>query len=54
VQKVNDIINVCNNLTPDTYKYLLPYVENNYNEGLKHYKYEDILKEAMLKALRYT
>ena len=54
VDTVDEIIDVCNQLTPEVYERMLPIVEDNYNEGLKHYKYEDILKRAMLKALNGT
>jgi len=39
-------------LTPEVYERMLPIVEDNYELGLKVYKYEDILKEAMLRALK--
>lgn len=51
VDSVNEIINVCNSLTPQIYYDMLPYIEGNYELGLRHYRYEDILKEAMLKCL---
>jgi hypothetical protein len=52
VNDVNDIINICNRLTPEVYERLLPLVNDNYERGLKVYKYEDILKDAMLKMLK--
>lgn len=51
VDTVDEIIQVCNSLTPQKYYDMLPFVERNYELGLKHYRYEDILKEAMLKCL---
>jgi len=51
VDTVDDIINACNQLTPEYYDRLLPAVNDNYELGLKVYKYEDILKDAMLRAL---
>ena len=51
VNSVNEIIDVCNSLTPEKYYDMLPYIEVNYKLGLRHYRYEDILKEAMLKCL---
>jgi len=51
VDSVNDIIHACNQLTPAVYERLLPLVNDNYESGLKVYKYEDILKDAMLRAL---
>ena len=52
VDTVDDIINVCNQLTPSDYNRFLPIVNDNYELGLKVYKYEDILRDAMLKALK--
>jgi hypothetical protein len=52
VESVNDIIKVCNWLTPGVYHRMLPTVEDNYKAGLKVYKYEDILKDSMLTALK--
>ncbi len=51
VNSVDDIINVCNQLTPDDYNRLLPLVNDNYELGVGVHKYEDILKYAMIKAL---
>ena len=51
VNSVDDIIEKCNQLTPDTYERMLPLVNDNYELGLKVYKYEDILKTAMMKCL---
>ena len=52
VDSVDDIIGACNQLMPDVYKRMLPIVEDNYEAGLKVYKYEDILKDAMLRAMK--
>jgi hypothetical protein len=51
VDTVDEIIEKLNQLTPEVYERMLPVVEDNYQEGLKHYRYEDILKQAMLKCL---
>jgi len=51
IESVDDIINVCNQLTPEVYERLLACVDDNYELALKVYKYEDILKDAMLKAM---
>jgi len=32
---VDDIINTCNNLTPETYQSMLPYIEDNYQRVIK-------------------
>jgi hypothetical protein len=52
IESVDDLICKINALTPEIYERLLPLVNENYELALKHYKYEDILKEAMLRALR--
>jgi len=52
VDTVDDIINICNQLTPEAYERFLPVVNDNYESGLKVYKYEDILKDAMLRAMK--
>jgi hypothetical protein len=52
VNTVYEIIQVCNQLTPDFYNRLLPDIEDNYQRGLKVYKYEDILKDAMMRAIQ--
>ncbi len=52
VDNVDGIIEVCNMLTPEIYYRLLPLVNDNYETALKVYRYEDILKDAMLRAMR--
>lgn len=52
VESVNDIIKVCNWLTLGVYRRMLPAVEDNYKTGLKVYKYEDILRDAMMRAIQ--
>ena len=51
VNSASDIINVCNQLTAMVYERMLPCVEDNYENGLKVYKYEDILRDAMLRII---
>jgi len=51
IESVDDLIEKLNMLTPEVYERMLPIVNDNYEKGLKHYKYEDILKEAMLKCV---
>lgn len=52
VDSVDRIIEVCNMLTPEIYDRMLPLVNDNYETALKVYRYEDILKDAMMRALR--
>ena len=48
---VDGIIEICNMMTPEIYERLLPLVNDNYESALKVYRYEDILRDAMMKAL---
>lgn len=52
VNSADDIIDVCNQLTPEVYDRFLLNVNDNYELALKVYKYEDILKDAMLRAIK--
>lgn len=52
VDTVDEIIETCNSLTPEVYKRYIPLVNDNYEYGLRVYKYEDILKDSMLRALK--
>lgn len=52
VNSVDEIIDVCNQLTPEVYERMLPLVNDNYETALKVYKYEDILRDAMLRAMK--
>jgi hypothetical protein len=51
VNSVDEIIDVCRILTPEVYERMLPVVNDNYELALKVYKYEDILRDAMIKAV---
>lgn len=52
VNSVNEIIEVCNQLTPEVYERMLPLVNDNYETALKVYRYEDILEDAILRAMK--
>jgi len=52
IDSVSDLIKKVNALTPEVYEKMIPAIEDNYRIGLKVYKYEDILKEAMLRAFK--
>jgi hypothetical protein len=54
VDTVSKIIYICNQLTPALYYDTLEAVNDNYNRGLRVYRYEDILKDAMLRAMNYV
>lgn len=51
VDTVDDIIHVCNQLSGAVYQRMLPVVVDNYGAALKVYKYEDILRDAMMNLL---
>jgi hypothetical protein len=51
VDDVDDIIWVCNRLTPEMYGAMSLIIEENYQKALDVWKYEDILREAILKAI---
>jgi len=52
VDSVNDIIEKTNSLTPEFYYTSLAVVNENYEKALKCYRYEDILRDAIIKVLR--
>jgi hypothetical protein len=52
VDTIDEIIKVCNKLIPETYKRMLPVVNDNYESAIKVCRYEDILREAMLKIMK--
>lgn len=52
VNTVNEIIELCNRLTEKHYWLHGNDIEDNYNRGLKVYKYEDILRDAMIRAIQ--
>jgi hypothetical protein len=47
VNNINDIIEVCNSLTPDTYHQMLEYVEKNYILSFVHADFRKLLKTAI-------
>ena len=54
VNTVDDIIKVCNQLTPEVYERMLPLVDDNYESAVKVHRYEDILREAMKNILKIS
>ncbi|TFG73869.1 MAG: hypothetical protein E4H21_11760 [Thermodesulfobacteriales bacterium] len=48
---VDEIINIANSVTPELYGSLVDAFNDNYERALKCYKYEDILRDAILKVL---
>ena len=52
VDNVDEIIEVCSQLTPEVYERMISLVDDNYNSALKVYRYEDILRDAMIMMLK--
>lgn len=52
VDNVDEIIGWCNYIDEGYYHELMPAIEDNYQRGLKVYKYEDILRDAMMRAIQ--
>jgi hypothetical protein len=50
-QSVNEIINICNNLTPDTYNSMMPAIEDNYNKSHKYCIYDEQIKDIIVKII---
>jgi hypothetical protein len=44
---LNEIINACNGLTPDTYNQMLPYIEENYNRSMEYTSIDQRLKNKI-------
>lgn len=51
VNSLEEIIAVCNRLTPDTYERLLPCVEDNYKVSCDYCVYDEQLKKVIIKVL---
>jgi len=51
VNSLDDIINACNQLTPDTYERMLPIVIDNYETSLKYCDYNKQIKEAIISTI---
>ena len=52
VDSLKDIIRECNNLTPDKYQSMLPYVEENYKRSMEYANFADRLKCDILEVLK--
>jgi hypothetical protein len=46
-----EIIDVCNNLTSETYEKMLPAIEDNYNRSHKYCVYQEQIKNAILELI---
>jgi hypothetical protein len=47
VKSIDELIHTCNEITPNTYKNMLKYVEHNYNESFKYSNYKKRLKDEI-------
>jgi len=50
-RNLQEIINICNLLTPETYDRFLPIIKDNYDASFKYCVYEDQLKNAVIKLI---
>jgi len=49
---LEDIIKVCNQLTPDVYERMLPVMEDNYDRSMAWVDHDDQIKNAVLFILK--
>jgi len=49
---LSEIINICNSVTPATYKSMLPAMEDNYNRSMAWTDHNDQIKKAVVKILK--
>lgn len=47
VNDLNEIVDACNKLTPDSYKEMLPYVEENYKRSIEYVSIDERLKNKI-------
>ena len=47
VNTLEDIISVCNSITPETYNQMLPYVLENYKRSVKYANFRETLRDEM-------
>lgn len=50
-RNISEVIEVCNNLTPDTYEKMMPAIEDNFQRSFKWAKYENSLKRMITEIL---
>jgi hypothetical protein len=51
VKNINELVDVCNRLTPDVYQWMLPFIEENNHRAPKWFDYGGLVKEAIIKLL---
>lgn len=47
VNDLNEIVDACNRLTPETYSQMLPYIEENYNRSMEYTSIGEMLKNKI-------
>jgi hypothetical protein len=52
VNDLEDIIAICNSLTPEHYQRMLPAIEDNYNRSLKKCVYDEQVKEIIMELIK--
>jgi hypothetical protein len=48
VNNLEDIINITNSITPETYNQMLPYVQENYERSIKYAKFRETLRDEVI------
>lgn len=51
VNDLNEIIDACNRLTPDTYNEMFSYVEENYNRSINYASIDEMLKNKIIEII---
>jgi hypothetical protein len=52
VKTLDDIVNVCNLITPETYNEMLPYVKENYKRSIKYAKFRETLRDEIIEFVK--
>ena len=52
VNTLEDIVNVCNSITPETYNEMLPYVKENYERSIKYAKFRETLRDEVIEFVK--
>jgi hypothetical protein len=52
VNTLEDIVNVCNSITPETYSQMLPYVQENYERSIKYAKFRETLRDEVIEFVK--
>jgi hypothetical protein len=52
VNTLEDIVNVCNSITPETYNEMSPYVKENYERSIKYAKFRETLRDEVIEFVK--